>query len=309
MRIFLKQVTFNFTVLICSLLFMQLLHTASVSALSSGSLVALTNAERSSAGLASLTKNSLLGSAATAKAQHMCTNNYWAHTAPDGTTGWYFLRQSGYDYRTAGENLARGFVDDSSVVSAWMQSAGHRANILNATFQDIGIGMYACEGDTIIVAFYAVAQVPEPVVVPPPAPAPAPVQKTPAPAQKASTPTPATKPVVSKAPEVDVQKEVELTPTPAREPEAVQMKMTQVIQSPVAPRTQQVVEKTTLRNRTVIETKDSSVVALLADMREIAETDYIFKRLLDELMATNVNKSQRAVFSALTSGIHMVWWG
>jgi uncharacterized protein YkwD len=71
----------------------------------------------------------------------MFANDYWAHVAPDGTTPWSFIKSSGYAYTTAGENLARDFNDTGAMVEAWMNSASHRENIVNAKFKEIGVAV------------------------------------------------------------------------------------------------------------------------------------------------------------------------
>jgi hypothetical protein len=71
----------------------------------------------------------------------MFSKNYWAHVAPDGTTPWDFIKKNGYNYSSAGENLARDFNDSQSVVSAWMASKSHRENIVNLHYREIGIGV------------------------------------------------------------------------------------------------------------------------------------------------------------------------
>ncbi len=132
-------------------------------------LDAATNMQRSNNGLAPLQLNSSLSQAATAKAQHMIANNYWAHTAPDGTTPWSFVQSAGYSYSTAGENLAKNFLTSSGVVTGWMNSSAHRANILNATFLDVGYGIVngVLQGQevTLVVAFYGAPPV-APVATP-----------------------------------------------------------------------------------------------------------------------------------------------
>ena len=128
--------------------------TVSASATTSVSVANLTNSERTAQGVSALSQNSNLVSAATAKAQHMCTYDYWAHIAPDGTTGWDFMASSGYRFAMAGENLARGYSTDSAVVQAWMASPGHRANLLSSDFTEIGVGMATCRGAEIVVALY-----------------------------------------------------------------------------------------------------------------------------------------------------------
>lgn len=100
-----------------------------------------TNRQRELQGLEPLVLNQTLGQAAAAKGQDMFNEQYWAHTSPKGLTPWKFMADVDYTYSVAGENLARDFSDTSSMVSAWMQSPTHRANILNSRYQDIGIAV------------------------------------------------------------------------------------------------------------------------------------------------------------------------
>jgi hypothetical protein len=73
------------------------------------------------------------------KAEHMAEHEYFAHVSPDGIDPWYWFHRSGYKFEKAGENLAINFVDSGDVNRAWMDSPGHRANILNGNFTEIGI--------------------------------------------------------------------------------------------------------------------------------------------------------------------------
>ena len=120
-------------------------------------IISLTNQERTSRGLAALQESPLLDQAADAKADHMFAYDYWAHFAPDGTSPWYFFSQAGYKYTYAGENLARDFSTSAGVVAGWMASQGHRDNLLNPNFSDIGIGVQngTLEGEqtTLVVQF------------------------------------------------------------------------------------------------------------------------------------------------------------
>ena len=109
--------------------------------ITSSDLLALTNQKRAENGLAPLTMNDQLASAADQKANHMLANNYWAHIAPDGTTPWYFIKNAGYEYLYAGENLARGFTSSNDVVNAWMDSPTHRENMLSKNYNDIGFAI------------------------------------------------------------------------------------------------------------------------------------------------------------------------
>ena len=109
--------------------------------ISSSVIISLTNSERKNAGLHVLSEKTPLDSAATLKAKDMFQKDYWAHYAPDGTSPWYFFGLVGYQYAAAGENLARDFATSEGVVNAWMDSPGHRANILNSSFTEIGVGV------------------------------------------------------------------------------------------------------------------------------------------------------------------------
>lgn len=105
-----------------------------------GVLIDETNSNRVSQKLASLSVSPILEEAARLKAEDMAKNNYFSHIGPDGKTPWEWLSGVGYEYRYAGENLAVNFIDSKDVVDAWMNSPGHRANILNTNYTEIGIG-------------------------------------------------------------------------------------------------------------------------------------------------------------------------
>ncbi len=109
--------------------------------ISSSDLLALTNQQRIANGLAPLVMNQDLTNAAQMKAQNMFADNYWAHFAPDGTSPWYWFLKAGYQYNYAGENLARGFTTANDVMNAWMNSPGHRANVLSPNYKDIGFAV------------------------------------------------------------------------------------------------------------------------------------------------------------------------
>jgi hypothetical protein len=104
-------------------------------------LLTYTNMKRQANGLAPVKLNKNLTTAANQKAKHMFAQNYWAHVAPDGTTPWVFIKDSGYQYLYAGENLARGFTSGSEVVEAWMDSPTHRENMLSPNYTDIGFAI------------------------------------------------------------------------------------------------------------------------------------------------------------------------
>ncbi|MCX6783675.1 MAG: CAP domain-containing protein [candidate division WWE3 bacterium] len=117
-----------------------------------------TNGERLKNNLSTLVINDALSKAAAAKGAYMFAHNFWAHVAPDGTTPWYFISNSGYDYQYAGENLARDFNDSQAVVTAWMNSPSHRENMLNSHYTDIGFavvdGKLDGEDTTLVVQMF-----------------------------------------------------------------------------------------------------------------------------------------------------------
>ena len=123
--------------------------------ISSQDLLFYTNVARQQSGLPPLQLNQELQQAAAGKAEDMFTNNYWAHISPNGTTPWDFIRNAGYNYEYAGENLARGYTTAQSVVAAWMASPEHRANILSPHYSDVGFavsqGTLTSEPDTVLV--------------------------------------------------------------------------------------------------------------------------------------------------------------
>jgi uncharacterized protein YkwD len=104
-------------------------------------LVALTNENREDNNLNPVTTNTTLEQAAQLKANDMAAKGYFAHTSPDGKEPWYWLKQIGYSYLYAGENLAVNFVDSKDVDRAWMKSPLHRANIVNEHYTEVGIAV------------------------------------------------------------------------------------------------------------------------------------------------------------------------
>ncbi len=101
----------------------------------------LVNAERAKAGLNSLKMNTELSKVATLKSQDMAKNNYFDHNSPTYGSPFDMMKKFGISYRTAGENIAMGQTTPEQVMNGWMNSSGHRANILKASFTEIGIGI------------------------------------------------------------------------------------------------------------------------------------------------------------------------
>lgn len=108
----------------------------------SKNIITYTNEERIKAGGTTLTENTQLDEAAKLKLEDMFANNYWEHVAPtSGLQAWDFMKESGYTYQYAGENLAKGYHDSSSTVNAWMNSQTHKDNLLNQNYTDIGVAV------------------------------------------------------------------------------------------------------------------------------------------------------------------------
>jgi hypothetical protein len=104
------------------------------------SVLAYTNAERYKRGLPMFSSNKLLSEVAKIKMYDMFNKQYFAHESPDGKKASDLAKSVGYRYIAVGENLALGdFVTSKDVVEAWMNSEGHRKNILSKTFTEIGI--------------------------------------------------------------------------------------------------------------------------------------------------------------------------
>lgn len=105
-------------------------------------ILAATNNHRKEQGLPPLQENSLLNAAAQQKVEDMFTQQYFEHESPDGRGPADVVEAAGYSYITVGENLALGsFESDNALVQAWMDSPGHRANILSDKFQELGIAV------------------------------------------------------------------------------------------------------------------------------------------------------------------------
>lgn len=108
-------------------------------------VVELVNEIRVENGLSKLTLNSELSAVARLKSQDMKDKNYFSHTSPTYGSPFDMMKQFGISYKTAGENIAYGYVTPEAVVDGWMNSPGHRANILNSSYKEIGVG-YVADG-------------------------------------------------------------------------------------------------------------------------------------------------------------------
>lgn len=160
------------------------------SAITPKNIIALTNQTRENLELTPLEQNDLLMAAASKKAGDMLAKQYFAHTSPAGRTPWDWIKEVGYKYRYAGENLAVHFHEAEDVQAGWMASPTHRANIVNDRYTEIGVGtatgVFEGVSATFVVQMFGRPQVPvvtaaalpEPETIPvtkPVAVAPAPV--------------------------------------------------------------------------------------------------------------------------------------
>ena len=100
--------------------------------------------------------------AARAKLFDMLRRDYFAHRTPDGRQPWAFMQAAGYAFQIAGENLAKGFDNEPELQRAWMKSRGHRANILNPLFTEIGVA----DANGIVVVMFGRPAPPNGVSVP-----------------------------------------------------------------------------------------------------------------------------------------------
>ncbi|ABO66674.1 MULTISPECIES: CAP domain-containing protein [Geobacillus] len=103
-------------------------------------VVELTNKERAKHGLPALQVDLALSKVAREKSRDMAVNNYFSHNSPTYGSPFEMMKKFGISYTAAGENIAKGQRTPQEVVNAWMNSEGHRANILNKNFTHIGVG-------------------------------------------------------------------------------------------------------------------------------------------------------------------------
>jgi hypothetical protein len=130
-----------------------------LTAINAAQVISLTNHERTALGLGVLAEDARLDAAAQLKLADMARRGYFAHVTPDNRQPWDFILQAGYRYRSAGENLAKGFQDSTVLVRAWMGSPSHRANIVNVSYRNIGVavGRATINGreSTVVVQMFA----------------------------------------------------------------------------------------------------------------------------------------------------------
>jgi uncharacterized protein YkwD len=109
-------------------------------------VLALVNKERATAGCSPVTANARLTRAADDYSDVMASSGVMSHTGPDGSTMTTRVEAAGYKWSTLGENIAQGQADAASVMKSWMNSPGHRANILNCSFKELGVGVHFGDG-------------------------------------------------------------------------------------------------------------------------------------------------------------------
>lgn len=108
-------------------------------------VLTLVNRERAANGLSALRLDDTLSRYAAVKSQDMHDNGYFSHTSPTYGSPFDMMKSFGITYNYAGENIAMGYSSPEAVMTAWMNSAGHRANILSANFTTLGVG-YGADG-------------------------------------------------------------------------------------------------------------------------------------------------------------------
>lgn len=181
-------------------------------------VVRQTNEQRVALGLKPLKYNETLADAARRKAANMFAENYWAHVSPKGENPWTWFSAAGYKYTHAGENLAKDFGSTDRMVSAWMASPTHRANIVNDTFQDIGVavvpGTLLGSDTVLVVQLFGTTAGAGTVAAPAKVAQVEGVATTPAPKQTAVTAKPTVTPVVA-TPEPAPVNELKTLETPA----------------------------------------------------------------------------------------------
>ncbi|MFH9570732.1 CAP domain-containing protein [Streptomyces sp. NPDC017454] len=109
-------------------------------------VLSLVNEERAAAGCSPVTANDRLTRAADDYSDVMASSGVMSHTGPDGSTMASRVEAAGYQWSTLGENIARGQGNAASVMDSWMNSPGHRANILNCSFKELGVGVHFGDG-------------------------------------------------------------------------------------------------------------------------------------------------------------------
>jgi hypothetical protein len=158
--------------------------------------LALVNAERASKGIAPLTMNAKLQAAATAHSQDMIDKDYFSHTSYNGMSFSTRIKNAGYTYKAAGENIAwhSGNPDAQKVFTMWKNSPGHYTNMMNAAYKEMGLGVVTGQYRTYMATMYTLDLATPYTLISQPAPAP--TYPTPQPAPTPTAPSPAPSPVI-----------------------------------------------------------------------------------------------------------------
>lgn len=122
-------------------LFMLIASAGIAAEIESSSVLATMNAVRDREGLAPLALDERLNAAAEDRMRDMEEQGYWAHQLPGGISPFVWVRRRGFAFDVAGENLARGFETAEIMVEAWLESPGHRANLMSADYTRCGISI------------------------------------------------------------------------------------------------------------------------------------------------------------------------
>jgi uncharacterized protein YkwD len=142
-----------------ALLLLVVAAPAFASDITNASVIAAMNEQRTKLGLHLLREDPRLDAAAADRMRDMEELSYWAHEAPDGRSPFAWLPLRSYRYRFAGENLAVGFETTELLVDGWMDSKGHRDNILSPDYEDCGVAVLdggtvnRVEGKSVVVMF------------------------------------------------------------------------------------------------------------------------------------------------------------
>ena len=113
-------------------------------------VVTIVNTERAKAGCSAVTVDDRLTAAARGHSADMAARGYFSHTTPEGVEFSTRITNAGYRWSRAGENIAKGQRTPAEVMTAWMNSSGHKANILNCAFTNIGVGVVADSGGSLV---------------------------------------------------------------------------------------------------------------------------------------------------------------
>ena len=125
-------------------------YSINVQASAEQKILELMNAKRTEAGLKPLTIDNTLVQVARYKSDNMIQNNFFSHTNPDGTKWTNWLQTIGYKYTTSGENIAYNTYDAVELFNQWWNSPGHRANMMNASYTKVGIGVVYGNGKYMV---------------------------------------------------------------------------------------------------------------------------------------------------------------